>query len=71
MTYYKTAQQALNGPRAIAATCADCGKPLSGPTVVYDFIRNGHDASFIGLHRDCASQVAQILICDSWPHRLD
>lgn len=44
--------------------CFVCGKKLIGPTVAYHA-----SAGAIFMHPVCGSEMAQVIITDSWPNR--
>jgi hypothetical protein len=72
MTYHKTSRQAQTA--MFVLPCAECGKMPEGPTVAYDFtmeIEGKVRLVTVLFHRECASLVAQRLICDAFPNRYD
>ena len=52
-------------------TCFECGQKIDGPNVRFNgYLAEGQGVSLF-LHRDCAFQLAQCLIVDTWPNRGD
>ena len=73
MTYYKSREAALdNAVLETHTICMACGKEADGPIVGYDLTLPGSDLLTTAFfHRDCASAMAQRIICDAWPNRRD
>jgi len=73
MTYHSTAAAALeSAPFASEDRCFCCNARLEGPTVTYDaYPHPDGTLKSVNMHRDCAFAMAQRMICDTWPHRLD
>lgn len=74
MTYYKDADEAVNDTlsdwRQPADKCFCCKGGLVGDMVTYDGFEEDGRNNTLWMHKKCAFEMAQRIICDAWPNRL-
>ena len=72
MAFHRTLAEAVTAsPFNCTTACLCCGEAIEGATVGWDLQLPGMETPITRamMHRDCAFEMAQGLILDTWPNR--